>query len=87
MIAREEKFPEIYHTHDRILLFVSAFYKHPDHITEDGDETEEEYEIASPKQLSKMLPPKSRKRAKTGSTPGAGPSSAPLHLQEGPKPE
>ena len=26
MIAREEKFPEIYHTHDRILLFVSALY-------------------------------------------------------------
>ena len=26
MIAREERFPEIYHTHDRILLFVSAFY-------------------------------------------------------------
>ena len=58
-----------------------------EYVTEDGDETEEEYEIASPKQLSKMLPPKSRKRAKTGSTPGAGPSSAPLHLQEGPKPE
>ena len=26
MIAREENFPEIYHTHDRILLFVSALY-------------------------------------------------------------